>query len=90
MTEEAQPAAEVEAEEEHEPRTYVKYIGTADIREITVADLRKAGLEEAEEGLRWDRSNRFRIPKEDVLEVIGEESYLAIIDQDAGLVEVEE
>lgn len=62
----------------------VRYVGTADVREISAAQFKAAGVTgEGVKGVRWNRANNFTVKRED-LEFLSEEDFNRIIKGDAG------
>lgn len=63
----------------------VKYIGTADIRRISAADWRNAGVDEQLQ-IEWHRGNKFTVPvdqfTDDAMQYLESDSGFAIVDAD--------
>lgn len=61
----------------------VRYTGTADVREISAAQFKGAGVEGAAT-VRWDRSNGHTVKSTD-LAFLDDEQFTRIISDDTGL-----
>jgi hypothetical protein len=61
----------------------VRYVGTADVREISAADFRRAGVEgDSIKGVRWDAKNGKAVDRED-LAFLSDEDFNRIIKGDS-------
>jgi hypothetical protein len=69
-------------------KEYVRYTGTAHVREITARDWRRAGVKEGKT-VRWDASNGHRVPVEE-LDFLDDDQFNRYIKSDASLKEVTE
>jgi hypothetical protein len=66
----------------------VRYRGTADVRLLTSANLTALGVQQKEGGeveVRWDKSNGFSVPKDELEKLLGP-AYRVAIEEDPGFV----
>lgn len=82
------------AEKAKAKKAYVRYTGTADERGFTTGDLRRAGVYASEDEdakpVWWNSANDWRVLKQDLVDLLGQENYHNLVTRDASLQEVEE